>query len=197
MSFLEAGGFAWEPAVTRARRVRILGAVALLLSVWAAGFFAGRISAWLSPVSDAGTRIESLATYMKNVAERAQPRADPKMAEPSQQPPAATQQPAEAAPARVNEPNIVSAPLREKEEEKMPADVARPDIENDEGTVAHGNRHWRKARRSDDWPESMLPDRMADSSLAECERRYSSFRRSDGTYQPYGSRPREVCPLLR
>lgn len=33
--------------------------------------------------------------------------------------------------------------------------------------------------------------------IAACERRYSSFRRSDGTYQPYGGGPRQRCPLLR
>jgi hypothetical protein len=32
---------------------------------------------------------------------------------------------------------------------------------------------------------------------SECARRYASFRESDGTYQPYGSAPRKVCPLLR
>jgi hypothetical protein len=34
-------------------------------------------------------------------------------------------------------------------------------------------------------------------SLATCERRYSSFRRSDGTYQPFGGGPRQRCPMLR
>jgi hypothetical protein len=33
--------------------------------------------------------------------------------------------------------------------------------------------------------------------IAACERRYSSFRRSDGTYQPYGGGSRQRCPLLR
>jgi BA14K-like protein len=33
--------------------------------------------------------------------------------------------------------------------------------------------------------------------IAACERRYSSFRRSDGTYQPFGGGPRLRCPLLR
>ena len=33
--------------------------------------------------------------------------------------------------------------------------------------------------------------------IAECESRYSSFRRSDGTYQPYGRSSREFCPYLR
>jgi hypothetical protein len=31
---------------------------------------------------------------------------------------------------------------------------------------------------------------------SECARRYASFRESDGTYQPYGSAQRKVCPLL-
>ena len=33
--------------------------------------------------------------------------------------------------------------------------------------------------------------------IAACERRYSSFRRNDGTYQPFGGGPRQRCPLLR
>jgi len=33
--------------------------------------------------------------------------------------------------------------------------------------------------------------------IAACERRYSSFRRSDGTYQPFGGGPRQRCPMLR
>ncbi len=33
--------------------------------------------------------------------------------------------------------------------------------------------------------------------IAACEKRYSSFRRSDGTYQPYGGGRRQRCPLLR
>jgi hypothetical protein len=37
----------------------------------------------------------------------------------------------------------------------------------------------------------------ADPGAAECERRYSSFRRSDGTYQPFGSAQRVRCPHLR
>jgi hypothetical protein len=40
-------------------------------------------------------------------------------------------------------------------------------------------------------------DRLADeSALAKCESRYSSFSRSDGTYQPYGRSTREPCPFL-
>jgi hypothetical protein len=41
------------------------------------------------------------------------------------------------------------------------------------------------------------PDRSADDTAGQCERRYSSFRRSDGTYQPFDGGPRKRCPLLR
>jgi hypothetical protein len=37
----------------------------------------------------------------------------------------------------------------------------------------------------------------SEARMAECERRYASFRRSDGTYQPYGRSSRAICPLLR
>ena len=32
---------------------------------------------------------------------------------------------------------------------------------------------------------------------AECEARYKSFSWDDGTFQPYGDGPRELCPYLR
>jgi hypothetical protein len=35
------------------------------------------------------------------------------------------------------------------------------------------------------------------AALEECERRFTSFRRTDGTYQPHGGGPRTLCPLLR
>ncbi len=45
--------------------------------------------------------------------------------------------------------------------------------------------------------ESLRESMYDGPGIAECERRYSSFRRSDGTYQPYGRSSREVCPFLR
>lgn len=41
------------------------------------------------------------------------------------------------------------------------------------------------------------PDKTADGAVGQCERRYSSFRRTDGTYQPLDGGPRRRCPLLR
>jgi BA14K-like protein len=46
-------------------------------------------------------------------------------------------------------------------------------------------------------PGRQEPDRSADDTAGQCERRYSSFRRSDGTYQPFDGGPRKRCPLLR
>ena len=42
-----------------------------------------------------------------------------------------------------------------------------------------------------------LESRYSAGGVEECERRYSSFRREDGTYQPYGGGPRMRCPHLR
>lgn len=49
------GEFTWEADEDRAQRMRSIGAVALLCAGWAVGFFSGRMSAWLFPVTD--TRI--------------------------------------------------------------------------------------------------------------------------------------------
>jgi hypothetical protein len=47
-------------------------------------------------------------------------------------------------------------------------------------------------------PEADVAESEADrQGIAACERRFSSFRRSDGTYQPFGGGPRLRCPLLR
>jgi hypothetical protein len=54
-------------------------------------------------------------------------------------------------------------------------------------------------------PSRSAPERPAAANMSsadapgleECERRYSSFRRSDGTYQPFGGGPRMRCPHLR
>lgn len=47
-------------------------------------------------------------------------------------------------------------------------------------------------------PDDGLADNDTDhQGIAACERRYTSFRRSDGTYQPFGGGARLRCPLLR
>lgn len=46
-------------------------------------------------------------------------------------------------------------------------------------------------------PASDALDRPDAAALEQCQRRYSSFRASDGTYQPLDGGPRRACRLLR
>lgn len=53
------------------------------------------------------------------------------------------------------------------------------------------------ARKAEVDPIERIESEADRQGLAACERRYSSFRRSDGTYQPFGGGPRQRCPQLR
>ena len=76
------------------------------------------------------------------------------------------------------------------------------------GDVVLVNPEWKQApskadREPDAERRAYRPEaetgqgRFADeSAFAKCESRYSSFRPSDGTYQPYGRSTREPCPFL-
>ena len=55
----------------------------------------------------------------------------------------------------------------------------------------------RAGRDADPSRRSSPRDNLDQAGIEECERRYSSFRRSDGTYQPFGRSTREPCPFLR
>lgn len=213
MSLLEIGGFTWEPEDLRARRIRIVGAVVLLLAGWATGFFAGRMSAWLMPVSDT-EKIASAAAYMRAVAERAQPRADPKANEAEEptlalsgpEPETASPKPApDLVTQNASSSNIAlnattgTMPRRQLRTQAEPSEPQ--ERLSDRGDTRDVNSHWRKVTRSPDDEDveevELRLGRTADAAIAACERRYNSFRRSDGTYQPYGGRPRELCPYLR
>jgi hypothetical protein len=78
-----------------------------------------------------------------------------------------------------------------------------PHARNDPGEAEPGGRRRpeRAAARVDDGGAGSgtteRNDPALESALRACERRYNSFRRSDGTYQPYGRSARVPCPLLR
>jgi hypothetical protein len=76
-----------------------------------------------------------------------------------------------------------------------------PQARNDPGEAEPGGkrRPERAAAREDDGGSGSAErnDPALESALRACERRYTSFRRSDGTYQPYGRSARVPCPLLR
>jgi BA14K-like protein len=98
-----------------------------------------------------------------------------------------------------------------KADSKSPAppDVARkadtPAQEETRGARSGGvlvNPEWTRARpippQRQREEERERESSMYDGpGIAECESRYTSFRRSDGTYQPYGRSSRELCPYLR
>ena len=56
-----------------------------------------------------------------------------------------------------------------------------------------------EAARADErrrYEQDDRPRHTGGSSYDRCADRFRSFRYSDGTYQPYGGGPREVCPYL-
>jgi len=84
---------------------------------------------------------------------------------------------------------------------------AQEEIRRDRSGVVLVNPEWTRARpilpqreleeereRGRGWDRESMYD---GPGIAECESRYTSFRRSDGTYQPYGRSSRELCPFLR
>ena len=54
----------------------------------------------------------------------------------------------------------------------------------------------RERNRRRRYEEDYRPRHTGGGSYERCADRYRSFRYSDGTYQPYGGGPREVCPYL-
>jgi hypothetical protein len=222
------GEFTWEPDEDRAQRMRIVAAVALLCAGWAVGFFSGRMSAWLFPVTDTQVVVMQKApepatpTRAAEVppaapaAASAQTEPRPRAAPGTQSTASAQESPAPTAPAAKKDGDNAGTRLVESEAEsnavqpentpQSKVTVINPDADKRAPTIAKG-----PARNRDDTePVPREPSRLADdhrpaygfqasgqAAIMECERRYNSFRRSDGTYQPYNSSSRERCPLLR
>jgi BA14K-like protein len=164
------------------------------------GVFAGRMSAWVFPVAN-----PDLAA-LKASLEKAPPQLAIK-----------TQVPARAREVRPEErdrPTLaLSPPATETEQpattqngpttnEASPSSrraVEEPETKKSPREAVLVNPDWITSRPA---PEELELNRSAryqtnSGGIAECERRYSSFRASDGTYQPFGRSGREVCPFLR
>lgn len=211
--------------------MRIIGAVALLCAGWAVGFFSGRMSAWLFPVTD--TQIVVMqkapepAAPAPTAAEKGSPAPEAAAATPAPAQPAGPPEASSTVAAReeATAPSSPTPPAAKDGGERpaQPAESVAPtagqaDTAQTKITVINpdaGKRAPPTARepvRSREDREHLTrepasqPDDYApaygyrspdQASIAACERRYSSFRRSDGTYQPYNSPTRELCPLLR
>lgn len=204
----------------RARRVA--AALALIAAGWATGFFAGRMSAWIFPVTETDTAALTAVldktpqhfapTRLPN-AEPPPPRVEDKQA----QAPRQQETPAAPAPAEQPLPPQPDVTVLNKNASQQPApqagDTKRLTVAPDEGDRVEAPQNDARVAATN---ALRAPDRQANragdesrmnatddghgfnaAGVAQCEARYSSFRRSDGTYQPFGRSSRQVCPLLR
>lgn|GEM_PF-6806285 len=102
---------------------------------------------------------------------------------------------------RAAEPREASPPApADRAKSPAEAEPARPPVVLINPGAAQGSQ---SGKRADDEPAASgsrgtsQPGMAAAAGAEECQRRFSSFRSSDGTYQPYGGGPRQRCPLLR
>jgi hypothetical protein len=177
--------------------LRIVAACVLLMAGWGIGFFSGRMSAWLFPV-EAGLRTAEKARANDRTPTRA-----PQITRPVE----AVQAPAQATGAEVAKkpkPELAGAGVSRSDKPSdtasySPADPAEapadPPLVEPKQKTHLASPDERETKRG--LAEVPLFDPAKKAALDECERRYASFRHGDGTYQPYGSRSREVCPFLR
>jgi hypothetical protein len=194
------------------QRLRSRAAVAMVIASVAIGFIAGRASAWLVPFDshpNAGASrqaAEAAPTKPVNTS-RSQHHSDGKSSKPPTPLPlpertAEAGQPAKPEPqnAAASSPPAVPADA-EKSGTKAPGEAPKPPST---ATLINPGR----VDAGPDAGDLVQPGRTAGTPAAEeaavapagieaCERHYSSFRRSDLTYQPYGGGPRARCPLLR
>jgi hypothetical protein len=174
------GEFAWRP--DEARWIRVAGLSGLVLGVWALGFFFGRVSAWLVPVASSQTVM----------VERIHVRP---LAIPSDAPPSKMSE-APAPPPMLRAGTItLASDLADGGQAPGKEQIARPGAEPQrlKALPVAGSRR-----------DALLDGRRTyaggdfdDDALRACERRFVSFRRSDGTYQPFNRATRERCPFLR
>jgi hypothetical protein len=229
----QGAGFSWEPVDVRTRRMRVVAAAALLTAGWAAGFFSGRMSAWLLPV--AGTEsalVEKLPSRGYATAQTTtdhptvlkspdgQQVADA-ASEPPPAPAATTRQKVDAPPPQVaasgdqraypttinmqddlDSPQPAPGSAERSKADGRAVRAAPPKGKAAARDLPRAGAQWtvlepRQRPSEDDGANPISADRPEQAVVMECERRYASFRRSDGTYQPFNSRSRELCPLLR
>lgn len=197
MSYPLADSFPWR-SDERVRNTRIIAAIALIAAGWAVGFLSGRMSAWVFPVTnpDLAALKASMERAPPQTAHDAKASADVR-ARPTgekERPTLALSPSAQADERNSQQPgtakNEVSQPPAGKTEE--PEAKTQPSPR--EAVLV--NPEWTARAIAEPAPRAER-DRTDDAGIAECERRYSSFRASDGTYQPYGRNSRVMCPHLR
>lgn len=201
------------------RRTRMLAALIMVATSGSIGFFGGRMSTWLVPVESK----PSAAAIRPGKSEPANPRAvkavKSKLGEKTR---AAPSRPVGVIEAAIGGPKASETPplsggsatvaLRAAQDVLTGMDIGglpqaavsaattQPPSSRDPVVINAGSSA--KGYRAADIgaPLVILPqevDKTDDGTMQQCERRYSSFRQSDGTYQPFDGGPRRRCPLLR
>ena len=214
MPYRAADGFTWETANYPVHARRVAAAIVLVMAGWATGFFVGRMSAWVFPVTKTDTaaldksppRVPVVA--QTNAEPPSPPRVDEKQVAEPASPPTLALSPGGSQADRSESNDLAHAPDRGSQDDKLnqiPVDegdtfeAPKQNAGNAERGSATTNSDWKQERSNVRRRERGLERHSAydEGGFAECERRYASFRRSDGTYQPYGRISREVCPFLR
>jgi hypothetical protein len=221
MPYRPEDGFSWETVDHPIETRRIVAALVLLVAGWGVGFFAGRMSAWVFPVAQSNAAaVAAVQSPPRSVpaqpSQGKQAVAAPSTAARTESPPDAPQSGKSAPPAAsttasattaTSEPAKTPAATEDRQSEPEPSATAQAPAGQGFALV---NPNWKQHRRTqqreasltgraydDDGNDRADGRRGSEAAMIACERRYSSFRRSDGTYQPYGRGSREVCPLLR
>jgi hypothetical protein len=190
-------GFSWR-AGDHGLNTRVIAAITLIAAGWAVGFFSGRMSAWIFPVANPDL------VALKSALEH-----------PAPIPATSTRSPSDVTPAPADEkerPSLALSPAPAPADQdsaeradtaKTPSPPARapeqaePQRKPPQREAVLVNPEWTATPRMEPEANPVGRNRVDDADIAECERRYSSFRASDGTYQPYGRNSRILCPFLR
>jgi len=193
---------------------RVTAALVLVAAGWATGFFAGRMSAWVFPVTAPDTAPLTAALdktpqrFAPNPPANAEPRAEEKQAIAARPPePPAAPPPQPQPGVTILNSNASQQPgLQAGGDRRIavtPNEGDRVEAPPNDARVAEMNTERAADRRASRPDDERRVNAMDDghafdaASVAECESRYASFRRSDGTYQPFGRSSRQVCPFLR
>lgn len=212
MPIRDGDGFSWTGG-RYGDQWRVVGAIALIAAGWGIGFFSGRMSAWVFPVTHDNTsarlavieqtlaRVTAASTATPAPTAQSGPPAKTDEGLPPQQPTNAAD--FESTGQKLARETVQKSGPAETKGPTADADTAsaEPDapVQREKDDIAIINRDWKQLRSSARYRDAEIDrDPTHDErAYAACERRYASFRRSDGTYQPYGRSSRELCPLLR
>jgi len=214
MPYRAADGFSWHTINDAMRARRVAAALVLIAAGWATGFFAGRMSAWVFPVTAPDTAPLTAALdktpqrFAPNPPANAEPRAEEKQAIAARPPePPAAPPPQPQPGVTILNSNASQQPgLQAGSDRRIavtPDERDRVEAPPNDARVAEMNTERAADRRASRPDDERRVNAMDDghafdaASVAECESRYASFRRSDGTYQPFGRSSRQVCPFLR